>query len=58
MHEVDTGVGWKHTNYRNMRAEVTRSRELVIQTVSLFPHLHITCRRLTLTFIDYDHLQL
>ena len=58
MHEVDTGVGWKHTNYRNMRAEVTRSRELVIQTVSLFPHLHITWQRLTLTFLDYDHLQL
>lgn len=34
MHEVDNGIGWKHTNYRNGRAEVTRNRELVIQTVS------------------------
>lgn len=34
MHEVDNGIGWKHTNYRTGRAEVTRNRELVIQTVS------------------------
>lgn len=34
MHEVDSGIGWKHTNYRTGRAEVSRSRELVIQTVS------------------------
>lgn len=34
MHEVDNGIGWKHTNYRNGRAEVTRNRELVVQTVS------------------------
>ncbi|EFW21060.1 hypothetical protein D8B26_002679 [Coccidioides posadasii str. Silveira] len=33
MHEVDAGIGWKHTNYRNGRAEVTRARELVIQTI-------------------------
>ncbi|EEP79752.1 predicted protein [Uncinocarpus reesii 1704] len=33
LHEVDTGIGWKHTNYRNGRAEVTRGRELVIQTI-------------------------
>lgn len=33
MHEVDNGIGWKHTNYRTGRAEVTRNRELVIQTV-------------------------
>ncbi|KAF1843687.1 putative copper amine oxidase [Cucurbitaria berberidis CBS 394.84] len=33
MHEVDAGIGWKHTNYRNGRAEVTRNRELVIQTI-------------------------
>jgi Cu2+-containing amine oxidase len=39
MHEVDTGIGWKHTNYRNGRAEVTRSRELVIQTVCPSPLL-------------------
>ncbi len=36
MHEVDNGLGWKHTNYRNGRAEVTRCRELVIQSVSRF----------------------
>lgn len=35
MHEVDNGIGWKHTNYRTGRAEVTRKRELVVQTVSL-----------------------
>lgn len=34
MHEVDNGIGWKHTNYRTGRAEVTRNRELVVQTVS------------------------
>lgn len=39
MHEVDSGLGWKHTNWRNGRAEVTRGRELVIQTVS---HSHLT----------------
>ncbi|KAH8591040.1 copper amine oxidase [Bisporella sp. PMI_857] len=33
MHEVDGGIGWKHSNYRTGRAEVTRSRELVIQTI-------------------------
>lgn len=34
MHEVDNGIGWKHTNYRTGRAEVTRNRELVVQTAS------------------------
>lgn len=33
LHEVDNGIGWKHTNYRTGRAEVTRNRELVIQSV-------------------------
>lgn len=36
MHEVDNGIGWKHSNYRTGRAEVTRNRELVIQTVRVF----------------------
>lgn len=39
MHEVDNGIGWKHTNYRTGRAEVTRNRELVVQTVSSCLHL-------------------
>lgn len=38
MHEVDNGIGWKHTNYRTGRAEVVRNRELVIQTVSQNEH--------------------
>lgn len=33
LHEVDNGIGWKHTNHRTGRAEVTRNRELVVQTV-------------------------
>lgn len=33
VHEQDAGIGWKHTNYRTGRAVVTRSRELVLQTI-------------------------
>ena len=33
LHEQDAGIGWKHTNFRNNRAVVTRSRELVVQFV-------------------------
>jgi primary-amine oxidase len=33
VHEVDAGIGWKHTNYRTNRAVVTRMRELVLQTI-------------------------
>ncbi|KAE8370320.1 copper amine oxidase [Aspergillus caelatus] len=31
MHEVDDGVGWKHTNIRNGQASMVRNRQLVIQ---------------------------
>lgn len=31
MHEVDEGVGWKHTNFRNGKNSVVRDRRLVIQ---------------------------
>ena len=31
MHEVDAGVGWKHTNFRSGAASVVRNRQLVIQ---------------------------
>ncbi|KAE8152064.1 copper amine oxidase [Aspergillus avenaceus] len=31
MHEVDDGVGWKHTNIRNGHASMVRNRKLVIQ---------------------------
>lgn len=33
LHEQDTGIGWKHTNYRTGRAAVVRSRELVVQSI-------------------------
>ncbi len=33
IHEQDGGIGWKHTNYRTGRAAVTRSRELVLQSI-------------------------
>ena len=33
IHEQDGGIGFKHTNYRTGRAVVTRSRELVLQTI-------------------------
>ncbi|KLU85592.1 copper amine oxidase 1 [Magnaporthiopsis poae ATCC 64411] len=33
VHEQDGGLLWKHTNYRTNRACVTRSRELVLQTI-------------------------
>jgi Cu2+-containing amine oxidase len=33
MHEVDAGIGWKHTNFRNGHSEITRARELIIQTI-------------------------
>ena len=33
IHEQDAGIGFKHTNYRTGRATVTRSRELVLQTI-------------------------
>lgn len=35
MHEVDNGIQWKHTNFRNPEiSSVVRKRELVIQTVA------------------------
>ncbi|KAJ2899929.1 putative copper amine oxidase 1 protein [Zalerion maritima] len=33
IHEVDNGIGWKHTNYRTNRAVVTRDRQLVVQQI-------------------------
>ncbi|KIW64823.1 hypothetical protein PV04_09730 [Phialophora macrospora] len=33
IHEQDSGIGWKHTNFRTNRAVVTRGRELVLQTI-------------------------
>ena len=33
VHEQDTGIGWKHTNYRTGRAAVVRNRELVVQSI-------------------------
>lgn len=33
MHEQDAGIGWKHTNVRTGRADVTRARELVLQLI-------------------------
>lgn len=34
MHEVDQGIGWKHTNFRNFKSSVIRNRQLVIQCTS------------------------
>ncbi|KAJ4296224.1 cytochrome c oxidase subunit 1 [Kalmusia sp. IMI 367209] len=31
MHEVDQGIGWKHTNFRNNHSSVVRDRQLVLQ---------------------------
>lgn len=31
MHEMDDGIGWKHTNFRTNDASVVRDRKLVIQ---------------------------
>lgn len=31
MHEIDDGIGWKHTNFRNQKSSVVRNRQLVIQ---------------------------
>ncbi|KAK5661791.1 hypothetical protein OQA88_9893 [Cercophora sp. LCS_1] len=33
VHEQDSGILWKHTNYRTERAVVVRNRELVLQTI-------------------------
>ena len=33
VHEQDSGILWKHTNYRTDRACVVRNRELVLQTI-------------------------
>lgn len=33
VHEQDAGIGWKHTNVRTGKAEVTRARELVLQLI-------------------------
>jgi primary-amine oxidase len=33
VHEVDAGIGWKHTNYRTGRAALVRARELVVQSI-------------------------
>ena len=60
MHEVDSGLGWKHTNASSGRAEVTRSRELVIQTVG---QLRLTARKSCgtnalqiMTISNYDYV--
>ncbi|OHE91448.1 primary-amine oxidase [Colletotrichum orchidophilum] len=34
MHEIDDGIGWKHSNFRNMKSSVVRDRKLVIQCTS------------------------
>ncbi|KIL86468.1 primary-amine oxidase [Fusarium avenaceum] len=31
MHEIDDGIGWKHTNFRSFKSSVVRNRQLVIQ---------------------------
>ncbi|KAI9146857.1 Copper amine oxidase [Paramyrothecium foliicola] len=31
MHEIDDGIGWKHTNFRNQQSSVVRNRQLVVQ---------------------------
>ena len=33
VHEQDSGLLWKHTNYRTGRAAVVRNRELVVQSI-------------------------
>ncbi|KAG9243690.1 putative copper amine oxidase [Calycina marina] len=33
MHEIDDGIGWKHTNIRNGVVSLVRSRVLVLQTI-------------------------
>ncbi|KAK5169128.1 uncharacterized protein LTR77_006437 [Saxophila tyrrhenica] len=33
IHEQDSGIGWKHTNFRTGRAAVVRNRELVLQSI-------------------------
>lgn len=33
IHEQDSGILWKHTNYRTRRGVVVRNRELVLQTI-------------------------
>jgi primary-amine oxidase len=34
MHEEDYGVLWKHTDFRTLKAEVRRSRRLVVSTIA------------------------
>jgi primary-amine oxidase len=34
MHEEDFGLLWKHTDFRTMKAEVRRSRRLVVSTIA------------------------
>ncbi|EXJ78706.1 hypothetical protein A1O1_09108 [Capronia coronata CBS 617.96] len=33
MHEIDDGIGWKHTNSATQTVSITRSRVLVLQTI-------------------------
>ena len=33
MHEVDDGIGWKHTNNSTGQVSIVRSRVLVLQTI-------------------------
>lgn len=42
MHEVDNGIGWKHANFRNNKASMVRSRQLVI--------------RCTITVMNYEYI--
>lgn len=36
IHEVDQGIGWKHTNFRNGKCTVVRNRQLIVQTIATF----------------------
>ncbi|KAL6411909.1 primary-amine oxidase [Ilyonectria robusta] len=46
MHEIDNGIGWKHTNYRNSTSSVVRDRRLVIQswTLDQAANIHVEVR--------------
>ena len=33
MHEIDNGIGWKHTNVLNGLVSIVRARVLVLQTI-------------------------
>ena len=61
MHEEDTGIAWKHVEYRSGRNDMRRGRRLALQfvaTVANYDYLFNTVRPFTAVFARKDQRML